>query len=83
VPVPQSLAQLPALTPARVLGIRPAEQEADRQLNQRLMEIGFVEGESVRVIAHGFPGREPIAVRVGGTTFALRRFEADRVLVSS
>ena len=30
----------------------------------------------------GVPGREPIAVRVGGTTFALRRFEAEQVLVA-
>jgi ferrous iron transport protein A len=47
----------------------------------RLLELGFVEGESLRVIALGFPGGEPIAVRIGNTTFALRRFEADHVLV--
>jgi ferrous iron transport protein A len=48
----------------------------------RLLELGFVEGESLRVIAHGFPGNEPIAVRIGNTTFALRRFEAEHVLVT-
>lgn len=48
----------------------------------RLLELGFVEGESLRVVAHGFPGREPIAVRIGNTTFALRCFEADHVLVT-
>jgi ferrous iron transport protein A len=47
----------------------------------RLLELGFVEGESLRVIARGFPAGEPIAVRIGNTTFALRRFEADHVLV--
>ncbi|MFO1324776.1 MAG: FeoA family protein [Burkholderiales bacterium] len=47
----------------------------------RLRELGFVEGEPLRVVAHGYPGREPIAVRIGNTTFALRRFEADHVLV--
>ena len=47
----------------------------------RLLELGFVEGESLCVIAHGFAGGEPIAVRIGNTTFALRRFEADHVLV--
>ena len=47
----------------------------------RLLELGFVEGESLRVIAHGYPGHEPLAVRIGSTTFALRRFEADHVLV--
>ena len=50
-------------------------------LGLRLLELGFVEGESLRVIAHGFAGGEPIAVRIGNTTFALRRFEADHVLV--
>ena len=49
----------------------------------RLLELGFVEGESLRVVAHGYPGREPLAVRVGNTTFALRRFEADHVLVTT
>ncbi len=48
----------------------------------RLLELGFVEGEPVRIMAHGFPGREPIAVRIGNTTFALRRFEADYLLVA-
>ena len=48
----------------------------------RLLELGFVEGEPLRVVAHGFPGSEPIAVRIGSTTFALRRFEADHVLVA-
>jgi ferrous iron transport protein A len=47
----------------------------------RLLELGFVEGESLRVIAHGYPGREPLAVRIGCTTFALRRFEAEHILV--
>jgi ferrous iron transport protein A len=50
-------------------------------LGLRLVELGFIEGEPLRVVAHGFPGREPIAVRIGNTTFALRRFEADHVLV--
>jgi ferrous iron transport protein A len=55
---------------------------SDRELALRLYEIGFVDGERVRVVARGFPGGEPIAVRVGGTIFALRRFEAERVLVA-
>ena len=77
-----SLADLPLETPARVVGIRPAggSREA-RELALRLLEIGFMEGEPVRVIAQGHPGCEPIAVRVGGTTFALRRFEAEQVMV--
>lgn len=55
---------------------------ADRELALRLFEIGFVDGERVRVVARGFPGGEPVAVRVGGTIFALRRFEAEQVLIA-
>jgi len=32
-------------------------------------------------VAVSFPGADPIAVRVGATTFALRRFEAAMVQV--
>jgi ferrous iron transport protein A len=78
-----SLADLPLGAPARVVGVRTAGVSEDaRELALRLLEIGFMEGEPVRVIAQGHPGREPIAVRVGGTTFALRRFEAEQVLVA-
>ena len=81
--LPLTLAEVPLGTPARVVGLRPAAASAEaRELALRLLEIGFVEGEPVRVIAQGHPGREPIAVRVGGTTFALRRFEAEQVLVA-
>jgi ferrous iron transport protein A len=58
-----------------------ASELEDGDIGLRLLELGFVEGESLRVIAHGYPGREPLAVRIGNTTFALRRFEADHVLV--
>ena len=80
---PPSLADLPLGASARVLGLRPAGPSREaRELALRLLEIGFMQGEPVRVIAQGRPGREPIAVRVGGTTFALRRFEAEQVLVA-
>ena len=80
---PLSLADVPLGAAARVVGVRAAGATAPaRELALRLLEIGFVEGEPVRVIAQGHPGKEPIAVRVGGTTFALRRFEAEQVLVA-
>ena len=78
-----SLADLAIGVTAHVVGVRPVEATPEaRELALRLLEIGFMAGERVRVIAHGHPGREPIAVRVGGTTFALRRFEAEQVIVS-
>jgi ferrous iron transport protein A len=81
---PISLADLPLRTPAFVVGVRAAGDSSEaRELALRLLEIGFMEGEPVRVIAQGHPGREPIAVRIGGTTFALRRFEAEQVLVAT
>jgi ferrous iron transport protein A len=48
----------------------------------RLIEIGFVAGETIEVVAESRPGGDPIAVRVGGTCFALRRREAATVMVS-
>lgn len=58
------------------------QQPQDRELALRLIEIGFLPGERLRVIARGQPGDEPIAVRLGHTTFALRRFEAAFVSVN-
>jgi ferrous iron transport protein A len=57
----------------------------DERMALRLMEIGFVQGAQLRVIAFGQPGDDPIGVRVGGrggvSTFALRRLEASCVWV--
>jgi ferrous iron transport protein A len=41
-----------------------------------LQELGFLPGEPVSVRARGLPGGEPLVVRVGTSTFALRRAEA-------
>jgi ferrous iron transport protein A len=76
-----SLSELPVGISATISSISTSTFESDAALIQRLVEIGFIPGERVRVIAHGHPGREPIAVRIGGTTFALRRFEADYIYV--
>lgn len=48
----------------------------------RLIELGFVPGESFEIIAESMPGGDPIAVRIGGSCFALRRREAAAVMVS-
>jgi ferrous iron transport protein A len=45
-------------------------------LIRRLKELGFVKGEAVRILHRGYFGGEPLAVRIGQSTFALRRFEA-------
>ncbi len=66
---------------AIVAGLRQAEDGRASAMALRLMEIGFLPGEPVRVIAKGFPTADPLAVRVGQATFALRRHEAAQVLV--
>ena len=75
-----------------VAGVRLASADSaagssadDERMALRLMEIGFVQGAQLRVIAFGQPGDDPIGVRVGGrggvSTFALRRLEASCVWV--
>jgi ferrous iron transport protein A len=59
--------------------IRAAETHAGlppAELENRLIEIGFVEGARVEILHEGAFGRDPIAVRVNGATIALRRREA-------
>ncbi len=43
---------------------------------QRLEEVGFIPGERIVVMARGAAGGDPMVVRVGLSTFALRRAEA-------
>ena len=54
---------------------------AGATISRRLLELGFVPGESVEVVATAWPGGEPMAVRVAAGVFALRRREALAVSV--
>ncbi len=51
------------------------------ELERRLIEMGLVEGARIEVLHEGFPRRDPMAVRVNDHTVALRRAEADAVIV--
>lgn len=53
----------------------------DGQVTMRLKELGFLPGNRVTVIGFGLLGRDPLAVQVNGTKFALRSTEAAKVLV--
>ena len=57
-------------------------QEERVTLLARLRDLGFVPGARCDVIARMWPGGDPIAVRIGGSTFALRRVEAVAVQVT-
>ncbi len=48
----------------------------------RLRDLGFVVGARCEVIARMWFGGDPMAVRIGGSTFALRRSEAAAVRVT-
>jgi ferrous iron transport protein A len=48
----------------------------------RLRDLGFVAGARCEVIAKMWPVGDPMVVRVGGSTFALRRAEAAAVSVT-
>ena len=43
--------------------------ETGTTLVMRLIEIGFVPGESIEIVAEVKPGGDPIAVRIGGIRF--------------
>jgi len=69
--------------PARVhrLNAGAASQPAERV--QQLIDIGFVPGEQVAIVAVAWPGGDPLVVRVGHSRFALRRAEAACILVEA
>jgi ferrous iron transport protein A len=57
------------------------DDETGATVVMRLIEIGFVPGERFEIIAESQPGADPIAVRIGGSCFALRRREAGAIQV--
>lgn len=73
-----SLSALPPGTSGVVIGVGMG---ASTTLERRLMELGFVTGERVEILTEARPGRDPFIVRVGTTTFALRRREVETVWV--
>ena len=70
-------------TPALVTGLVPARDGREHSTLLRLLEIVFVPGEIVQVLARGAWGGDPLAVRVGQATFALRHQEAAMVQVQA
>jgi ferrous iron transport protein A len=81
-PTGMKLADLATGTRARVVAVGPPDSHAPADVGRRLAEIGFLPGERLRIVARGLFGREPIAVRIGTGTFALRLFEAACIRVS-
>jgi ferrous iron transport protein A len=78
---PTRLSELPQGARGTVIGLNSAGAP-DPQLLRRLSELGFLPGEPVQLMRRGPGGREPLAVQVGETFFALRQIEAQCVEVS-
>lgn len=51
------------------------------ELERRLLEIGFVEGAHVQILHVGVIGGDPLAVKLDDMRVALRRHEANHILV--
>ncbi|HJR55766.1 MAG TPA: FeoA family protein [Rhizomicrobium sp.] len=64
-------------TAAHQSGIEAAE------LERRLLEMGFVEGAQVQVLHEGLIGRDPMAVRLDDMRVALRRREAQAIVMDA
>ncbi|HEY1393700.1 MAG TPA: FeoA family protein [Methylibium sp.] len=76
-----ALSDLPNGALGTVSRVVPASALADAQMLRRLEELGFLPGEPVRLLRRGPGGREPLAVQIGDTLFALRKVEAQCVQV--
>jgi ferrous iron transport protein A len=66
---------------ATVAGVVSASAEIDAVALRRLGELGFLPGEPVQLLRRGPGGREPLAVLIGETMFALRLLEAQCIEV--
>lgn len=72
-----TLNQLKQNIAARVTGF----QTTDHDLETRLREIGFAEGDDVKLMHVGLFGRNPMSVRLNGALIALRKNEASAVTI--
>ena len=79
----QSLADLGIGQAAHIVAVTAVSADVPADLIRRLWDLGFMPGEAVRVLARGPLGGEPIAVRVGTSTFALRGQEAACIQISA
>ena len=76
------LSELPSGARATVEKLVAPTPEIDAATLRRLGDIGFIAGEPVHLLRRGPGGHEPLAVLIGETLFALRRLEADCVVVT-
>lgn len=62
--------------------LSPSDIDGENRID-RLREMGFEEGLDVEILHQNPFGKDPIAVRIGSMTIALRRSEANLIEVSA
>ena len=77
------LNDLPNGARATVTRVVAASRDVDASALQRLGELGFIPGEPLQLLRRGPGGREPLAVLIGATMFALRLIEAQCIEVDT
>ena len=79
------LNDLPNGARATVTRVVAASRDVDASALQRLGELGFIPGEplQLQLLRRGPGGREPLAVLIGATMFALRLIEAQCIEVDT
>ncbi len=78
---PSCLDRLGAHQMARV--VRVNAQGSALPLARQLEEIGFIPGERVQMLSKALFGGDPMVVRVGVSTFALRKAEAQLIEIDT
>jgi ferrous iron transport protein A len=76
-----TLDRLPTRVRAVIRNVHAPTAQA-QTLQRRLQELGFVPGARVEILRRLMLGRGPMAVRIGGTTFAMRPFESALIEVT-
>jgi len=76
-----SLDQLPFHRPATVTGI--AWESLSESDAKRLRNLGFDEGVAIEALHAGLFGRDPLAIRIGRMQVAIRRAQAQSIMVEA
>jgi ferrous iron transport protein A len=85
--LPRHLASVPVNLPSTLNTLRPGESAriseivGDDSLAMRLMEMGVLEGETIRMVGSA-PFGDPLEFELRGYRLSLRKAEAERVLLA-
>jgi ferrous iron transport protein A len=70
--------------PYRIVAIKSSQILADASdLERQLLELGFIKGEEVVLLHRTQPGSDPLVVRVGLSTYGLRKLEAAAIEIEA